>query len=371
MGGGGGVSRGQNKAGGKGNKGGNKSSSKSGGKNGDSKNRSQSRTTTKPIPFNQIENALEDGGSSVSAPASTNTIECPVCCDTKVCAAIGVECGHWACYTCQLRIRDLSTNEATRRKCPMCKTENKKLVFTKRPEELLSNMRNDNSLRFYTQFLKIRFDEWGHGFDSESRKEMQQAVEDLYSYKCWTCDSPAFRTLWDLEKHLEKCHNRFFCRTCLDGREIFLSEQMCYSAKDEVDLHFRVGDQGLVPIKPHCKCDFCDKAFFSHEALYQHMRYEHITCFLCYDKRDPNFGDNFRHKKNEFFASMTDLYNHYVAEHHVCRYERCMREGIFSQETVFASEAQLATHMKLVHKCHNAPTQQELDRMRPRLDVQV
>ncbi|CAD7924844.1 unnamed protein product [Amoebophrya sp. A25] len=148
---------------------------------------------------------------------------------------------------------------------------------------------------------------------------------------------------------MEKEHSRYFCRTCLYDREIFLQEQMCYKSKEELELHAKVGDQGLVPIKPHANCDFCKRTFYTHEALYKHMRSCHINCFLCFEA----------HRRNEFFKDMKSLYNHFVAEHHVCRYERCMREGIFSQETVFAHEAQLAQHRITFHKNHNGALPEE------------
>ncbi|CAD7928970.1 unnamed protein product [Amoebophrya sp. A120] len=356
--GGGNNNRGNNKGGGGGQHGKNSGSSS---KNNNQRNKKKADDqTTRPVAFDK-----RNSSSALENDPDTNSklqpIECPVCCDTAVCAAIGVECGHWACFKCQLRIRDLAQSKETKRKCPMCKTTNNKLVFTQRPDYFLQNIKNDNTNRFYTEVCHIKFDEWGHGFDKENKALMQRAVEDLYLYKCWTCapPQPAFQTLWDLTKHMEKQHSRYFCRTCLDGREIFLEEQMCYATKDELDLHHRVGDSGLVPIKPHADCQFCKKSFFTHQELYQHMIVEHITCFLCFEA----------HRENRFFKDMTCLFNHFLAEHHVCRYERCMREGIFSQETVFAHEAQLAQHRIAVHKNHNGPTKEEC--YRPKLDITV
>ena len=65
-----------------------------------------------------------------------------------------------------------------------------------------------------------------------------------------------------------------------------------------MDLHHEQGDKGLVPIKAHARCDFCEKNFYTHEKLWHHMREQHAFCGLCLEK---NPG-----KKNEFFKDQDE-----------------------------------------------------------------
>ena len=116
-----------------------------------------------------------------------------------------------------------------------------------------------------------------------------------------------------------------------------------WTISSQLDLHHRLGDKGLVPIRPHARCEFCSRHFYTHEQLFAHMRAEHAYCFLCFEA----------HRENAFFKDLVCLYNHFLAEHHVCRSERCMKDGIFSGETVFNSEIQLEHHRRMAHNDHN------------------
>lgn len=213
----------------------------------------------------------------------------------------------------------------------------------------------------------LTFDDWQCGYDQKSSPilDLEKLVFDLFSYRCWVCLSPEFKSLSDLNKHMERYHSLYFCKTCLSGRDIFLSEHMCYHSKEEVDLHCRIGDSGLartrssegcqpcpdddetgaviVPIKPHAKCDFCKPPgnfYYTHEALWRHMRSEHFHCYLCYEAN----------KKNEFFKDASALWNHHCIEHNVCPARECLKQGIFTGEIVFSHRSQLEHHFAAMHK---------------------
>lgn len=342
------------------------------------------KNVTHPVPFKQASEkeifclAIEDDNapSRNLVETASGVIDCPLCVSLEPCAAVSVSCGHWACYKCILRVRFLGEDSAPG--CPICKVKIEKIIVTTRPE-LYNNSNSTTeglSLVDMVKREKISFDpDWLLGYDDAGKNgglnlNLETLVNNLFAYKCWTCISPDFRSFNHLQQHMERFHSMFFCRTCLDGREIFLQEHMCYRSKEELDLHCRIGDSGLsgqtqqsqnsqnsnsqnsnseedldlvvVPILPHAKCDFCrppSDLFYTHEALWKHMRSEHFFCHLCYET----------HKKNEFFKTSQALFNHYCREHHVCPAKECLKQGIFSTECVFGHELQLEHHFNVMH----------------------
>lgn len=212
-----------------------RSKGKGGKSDGHSKNppkKSSHNRQTHPTPFDQI---------STPADTESNCIPCSLCAESRPLHVILTACGHVCCYKCCLRIRFLQDDKS----CPICKTDSKTVFLTSSPKKFEDwNESVGGILR------TKKADSWGLVYDTGDigggtttmgKKQMQNLVNDLFAYKCWICDSPDFRTLWDLQRHVEHWHGKTFCKCCLNSRDIFLQEQMVYAGKEEVGGEYFAG----------------------------------------------------------------------------------------------------------------------------------
>lgn len=75
-----------------------------------------------------------------------------------------------------------------------------------------------------------------------------------------------------------------FCELCLEGRKVFVGEQVLYEPK-ALDQHRRTGDaEGPLAeagFRGHPECRFCRRRFYGDAELYVHMHTDHEQCFLC------------------------------------------------------------------------------------------
>ena len=92
-----------------------------------------------------------------------------------------------------------------------------------------------------------------------------------------------FRGLRDLRAALE-AKGLHFCACCLEGRKVFISEQVAYS-KTDLSRHMARGDESGpmadAGFRGHPMCKFCSKRFYSDQELYVHMQESHEQCFIC------------------------------------------------------------------------------------------
>lgn len=92
-----------------------------------------------------------------------------------------------------------------------------------------------------------------------------------------------------------------FCPLCLEGRKVFLGEQILYAPR-ELDAHTRRGDaEGALAesgFRGHPECRFCEKHFYGENELYTHMHTQHEQCFLC-RRTDPS--------KHVYYRDYADL----------------------------------------------------------------
>lgn len=92
-----------------------------------------------------------------------------------------------------------------------------------------------------------------------------------------------------------------FCPLCLEGRKVFLGEQLLYSPR-ELEAHTRRGDaEGALAesgFRGHPECRFCERHFYGENELYTHMHTQHEQCFLC-RRTDPS--------KHVYYRDYADL----------------------------------------------------------------
>lgn len=148
-----------------------------------------------------------------------------------------------------------------------------------------------------------------------------------------------FSSLRTLKHHLQTTHKRSFCEICLEGRKVFLAEQIAYT-KSELDRHMKQGDlDGAMAesgFKGHPECRFCKKRYYGENELYQHMHTTHEECFIC------RRGAPHRHV---YYRDYPDLENHFRQGHYPCEHPRCLEQKFI----VFATEQELRTHTAREH----------------------
>lgn len=232
------------------------------------------------------------------------------------------------CWICAVRLRAIVKDF----RCPVCKEELKEIYLGNDPNKALKELNKGQPLKGPKE------PKLGLVFASESVKE---DVERLFDYRCWhqRClqNKECFPTIEALQRHLETEHGRQFCPTCLQGRKVFLFEQLLYQPND-LKRHHDDGDRActvgpsLPQSPPHARCNFCKRSFYSEEDLLEHMHTKHQLCGIC--ERQG--------RKGEFYRDYGYLSLHYEEEHYVCRHENCRRESY--RLVAFANEDDLWMH---------------------------
>lgn len=149
----------------------------------------------------------------------------------------------------------------------------------------------------------------------------------------------AFSSLRALKSHLQSTQKRSLCEICLEGRKVFLAEQIAYT-KPELERHMRQGDvEGPMAesgFKGHPDCRFCKKRYYGENELYHHMVSTHEECFIC-RRSHPH--------RHVYYRDYPDLENHFKQQHFPCEDPACQEQKF----VVFQTQQELKTHMAREH----------------------
>lgn len=220
------------------------------------------------------------------------------------------------------------------KKCPICKTESEEVLVAE-----------TQSLTF-EQFDKPDFkkklptDKEDPNVYYETAK-VKQAGSYLRELQCliYNCNPGyQFQSLDHLKQHMERDHQKTFCKICLKGRLVFIKEQRLYNIKHLRD-HIDHGDPGTdrqAEILPHPFCDFCEEYFFNDLDFFNHLNRQHLTCHLC-----PQ--DQY---KNVYYSNYPSLETHFAQSHHLCPFETCKLKCYVA----FRTEHELETHYNIDHR---------------------
>lgn len=260
---------------------------------------------------------------------------CIVCAEPLHFTAYG-PCGHnEACSNCICRLRSVLKDQ----RCVYCQQPSPAVFvthfagdFTRQvsPQDFATLQQRASEGEFY------HLDSAQAYFDDESHfKEMQARC----SYSHPLTGNTIFRSLKALKARLLQNHERKFCDICLEGRKVFISEQVTYMPS-ELDRHLKQGDlQGPMAVSGfsgHPECVYCRKRFYGNNELYEHMHRSHEQCFLC-KRVDPS--------NHVYYRNYPELERHFRKEHHLCGQKECLEKGF----VVFASEQELKTHTVKEH----------------------
>jgi hypothetical protein len=241
---------------------------------------------------------------------------CWVCCKPYRFVAVG-ECGHNdMCLYCAAKLRLLLKDH----KCPICKTEQKRILITEDHKKRLDDYPDISNHK----------NEQGFIFDSS---EASQEFEQLTSYNCWvpSCNSKrVIRNLVQLKKHLEIDHKLKLCEVCLKSRIVFVREQKLYKF-NEIGKHIELGDGQDVP--PHPMCLFCKIRHYDEDELKKHIQAKHFSCGMC---------DNAPYM---FYEEYEKLRTHFQKAHYMCPYPECQDNRF----VVFKTPYDLQAHNLAFH----------------------
>ncbi|CAL8461904.1 g1435 [Coccomyxa elongata] len=148
-----------------------------------------------------------------------------------------------------------------------------------------------------------------------------------------------FRHLKELKYNLQNARQLQFCDICLEGRKVFIPEQIAYS-KPELERHMRSGDltgpMAESGFKGHPQCQFCRKRFYGDNELFVHMQSAHEQCFLCRRARPDRYV---------YYKDYNELEEHFRHVHHLCEDQTCLEKKFI----VFPSEQELKQHVAREH----------------------
>ncbi|XP_037955269.1 E3 ubiquitin-protein ligase hel2-like isoform X2 [Teleopsis dalmanni] len=231
--------------------------------------------------------------------------------------AIG-ECDHQICYECASRLRVICGD----RSCPVCRTYLHKVIYSaqKLPYRKLDgeSWRNQKYIKKWSIACR----------DADIHIKFLR----LLKHQCPKCDIKPYANFYDLETHLNKIHQLYFCHICTQNLNQFSFERICYT-DSELKLHLNKGDVGNTSFRGHPKCHFCGNRFMDKDELYKHMRHTHYYCHLCDDTM-------------EFFHFYYQLANHFKKHHFLCEYGSCKQLEFIN---AFRTEIEYKAHLAREH----------------------
>ncbi|KAE8768477.1 LIM domain and RING finger protein [Hordeum vulgare] len=145
-----------------------------------------------------------------------------------------------------------------------------------------------------------------------------------------------------LQGHLSRCHGLYMCSLCLKGMKVFICQQKLYT-KDQLARHTQKGDPQVDGSEAqrsgfagHPICEFCRRAFYGDNELYEHMNREHYSCHIC-QRRHPG--------NHDYFRNYDELEVHFRRDHFLCEDDACLAKKF----VVFQSDAEINRHNAMEH----------------------
>ena len=164
----------------------------------------------------------KDRKESEMSEAEEGTM-CQVCMNTIKVWSVG-ECNHVICMICSTRMRVL----CQRNECAICRQDMPKVIFTTALQKY-ENIK-DNIYPMDRKF-KICFE----------TEEIQNSYLELLEHRSPIDPTVKFKTFEQLEKHVRREHEMYYCDLCVKELMIFTHERKIYNRKDLV-RHRRDGD---------------------------------------------------------------------------------------------------------------------------------
>lgn len=237
---------------------------------------------------------------------------CAVCLSLMNIFSVGL-CNHHVCSECSTRMRVLcGQNE-----CPICRQDMPKVFHTESRVQYA-----DVADKIYPMDKRYRI-----CFEND---KVQEAYELRLQHGCPLCqEREPFRNFKQLQQHIKRDHDMYYCELCVDNLTIFTHERKLYN-RDDLATHKQTGDTDNSSHKGHPLCKFCDVRFVDDDELFRHLRRDHYFCHFC-------DADGLQH----YYPNYDSLKKHFRNEHYLCEEGSCMHEQFTS---AFRSEIDIKAH---------------------------
>ena len=162
-----------------------------------------------------------------------------------------------------------------------------------------------------------------------------EKFNSITANSCSVCDHRVvFSQLRQLQEHVRKVHNLYYCDICLEHLKLFPCEHKLYT-RHQLTLHRREGDPDDSSHKGHPLCHFCDERFLDKDALFFHLKDTHFWCHIC--EADG---------RQDYYANYRELHKHFKEEHFLCEEGQCRFEKL---SAVYRSKLDFQAHKAKVH----------------------
>ena len=155
---------------------------------------------------------------------------CQVCMNQLTVFSVG-RCDHTICFLCSTRMRVL----CQKNECAICRQDMPMVIFTMAKlkfEDIKDNI--------YPMDRKYKI-----CFETE---EIQNSYMKLLSHQSPVSSEVSFKTFQQLDKHLRREHELYYCELCVANLHLFSHERKFYNRKELVE-HRRKGDPGDTSFK--------------------------------------------------------------------------------------------------------------------------
>lgn len=257
---------------------------------------------------------------------------CIVCADPLEFCAFGA-CGHKeTCSKCVVRLRTVLKNT----KCVVCQQPLPRVFVTRFAGDYTRSLGAAEFERLDESTPRNCRLKEAHAYFDDARH--CEELQGLCSFAHPLAGS--FSSLKALKQELKRRHDAEFCGICLEGRKVFIGEQVVYT-KQQLQRHMKQGDDDgpmarAVGFKGHPLCNYCNTRFYGENEQFEHMTRVHEECFIC-KRRNPH--------KHVYFEDYAALEKHFKDEHHICQNQECLDRKF----VVFSTEQELKTHVVREH----------------------
>ena len=199
---------------------------KAGGRGGKSRGKSGGKSRGTEDPAQRKVVSEERGGEEVEEEENN----CQVCMNQLTVYSVG-RCDHTICFICSTRMRVL----CQKNECAICRQDMPMVIFT--TAKLKFEDIKDN---IYPMDRKYKI-----CFETE---EIQNSYFKLLSHESPLSPGVSFKTFQQLDKHLRREHELYYCDLCVANLHLFSHERKFYNRKELVE-HRRRGDPGDTSFK--------------------------------------------------------------------------------------------------------------------------
>lgn len=148
---------------------------------------------------------------------------CSLCWNEISVYAVGV-CNHAICHICMTRMRVL----CSQKDCAICRQDMPLIVFSR---QLLKFEDLANQVLPKDKKFQICFE----------NASVKKSFDDLLTHKCPKCLNSTFTTFKQLDTHMRREHELFYCELCSTHLKVFSYERKLYT-RPELATHRRKGD---------------------------------------------------------------------------------------------------------------------------------